>query len=809
MDNRIFHIDRDCFLIFAEELSSRKERFLRIGNTHSIDELNEKLTFIDLITPVLPGSTAIALDQLSGFHKCMGLKKNIDDYINMLIAYKNDISSISIVYADRPSSEKELSEKEFINQIKNDDIKTRHTFASFYSDGNIKIFNKEGVFFDLAKAVSESYSIKKEIIDMYNANLKRFQYTDKTGFIISGGSLFLFADTKYHCITSAGNWVKDATVVGINPFEIDTLLITNPIVPGYGWFEVFYEKWKAGNRLKVVSRSNNYTNNSLVYFVNPSKRTFLYESEKCNIQYQSNRLRILLGNCKLIIKDDQLNFIKGSIIDFVMAVNSQKVKSHFIIDDFAFGAFSVLTYSPVFLESRPVDNSVIKNSAIFNTIPKHIEDIIKNDSEYDSRFIIPLENIGSLQLSVIGESIRRIVADGNGKRKDISLCYKNLLKNVNGLYFRNNGVSLNQCMYEENQLIIMRDSFFLTGAEKYTTIDDVFTDFSSPTDSLHYEETFEKIKEFNISKRKKNYQNDIEHIENVLHATHFYTKEIERLKQFISELELLDRQMEHHGIPFDAPYSTLHTINHEKQTYQTDEPSLVHDGFNAKELFGDIAKEKNTIVFKVISRISGFLLILLLVLLLLFAGMRYIPFSKITHVFKQFGTVKDNISNKSISKIKKLKPVNTIGKRSIYYSFYMTYKDRIDITNKIAIANGYRRLLFPFEINHSYGKSPDWIYPGNVLVMPDQKRVVVKEGDVLWRICETYLYEQMNRDEKIIVDTIKKVEKKELEVAEARIIFMQINSNSDSEMLRAFSALIMIQDNLSDWVYIDNRFKKF
>ena len=52
---RVFHIDQECFIIYAEDLSSKKERFLRVGNSMALHRFGEGLTFLSLITPLFPG----------------------------------------------------------------------------------------------------------------------------------------------------------------------------------------------------------------------------------------------------------------------------------------------------------------------------------------------------------------------------------------------------------------------------------------------------------------------------------------------------------------------------------------------------------------------------------------------------------------------------------------------------------------------------------------------------------------------------------------------------------------------------------
>lgn len=56
--------------------------------------------------------------------------------------------------------------------------------------------------------------------------------------------------------------------------------------------------------------------------------------------------------------------------------------------------------------------------------------------------------------------------------------------------------------------------------------------------------------------------------------------------------------------------------------------------------------------------------------------------------------------------------------------------DIIEMVNRIAVANGYRRM----DNFTSDAPDPDWIYPGNVFVLLDGTRYTVQRNDTLWDI---------------------------------------------------------------------------
>ncbi|MCK4799040.1 MAG: LysM peptidoglycan-binding domain-containing protein, partial [Spirochaetes bacterium] len=97
------------------------------------------------------------------------------------------------------------------------------------------------------------------------------------------------------------------------------------------------------------------------------------------------------------------------------------------------------------------------------------------------------------------------------------------------------------------------------------------------------------------------------------------------------------------------------------------------------------------------------------------------------------------------------------------------------------------------------GKDPDWIYPDNILVMPDSTKIVVKSGDTMWNICENFLIDQINRDELEIRELIEKTKTKEITIKKAKKRFLIIKEESYSEMLRDFLDTLIELKNFKKW----------
>lgn len=69
------------------------------------------------------------------------------------------------------------------------------------------------------------------------------------------------------------------------------------------------------------------------------------------------------------------------------------------------------------------------------------------------------------------------------------------------------------------------------------------------------------------------------------------------------------------------------------------------------------------------------------------------------------------------------------------YNITVSNTDIFHYVNRIAELNGYS----PIPQAHVNGKNPHWIYPGNIFMLPDNERFIVREGDSLWTIAELKL----------------------------------------------------------------------
>ncbi len=151
---------------------------------------------------------------------------------------------------------------------------------------------------------------------------------------------------------------------------------------------------------------------------------------------------------------------------------------------------------------------------------------------------------------------------------------------------------------------------------------------------------------------------------------------------------------------------------------------------------GDARKKK-------IKRTAFSLTGLLLLFLLLIGGLNY---RNIRQIISGNGTEGDDeyFDKKKIETLNREHNI-TVDDNTIY-----------EYANAVAVKNGYKPIArYEKKVNN-----PDWIYPGNVFVMLDGQKVVVRDGDTLWDLAK-YKLIQMKIEFTALIEKIEKAEGEE------------------------------------------------
>ncbi|HOL57041.1 MAG TPA: hypothetical protein PK351_07500 [Spirochaetota bacterium] len=840
MDNkRVFQIDQECFIIYAEDLSSPKERFLRIGNSPFLKEFGEGLTFLTLLTPLYPGNPFREKEIFRpGIdRRIIGLKSYVDDFVNFLKNSNIDISRVKVSYAEYGETKnKKVTEKDFIKNLKSN--KKKHSFASFYLDGNIRIFNKDELFFDLKESLKKSFDERKELEILSNFFLNYYKNIyEKSGIIHSNKSLFIFSKNNIACLTDTVEWIKDAIRVGIDPERIDFLYLTENIEPDSLWIKAFLKKWGNKKKIKLVLRENNpnwlnLLSNDIVIPVYPEKDSIKIDIGDIKLFFQNKRGYILYKNFKFKFEAEKDFLNKDRTIDAEFLLHNRKVEFKISIDSIQNNSLTLYSFNPLIFDDIEENNETIKNffAPIIKEIPIKIKNqIFNNDSEYSSDYFPPFEWDNSFYTKLFLDTVRRAKYENKDLSKFTLDRIRNSLKSFNGSEINNNQFIIEQNLYfckkegivkiyytllSKNMIEINENPFTIFQKEKdIDQWNSLFFDFNSKIDKIYDRnnpdvqliknrfEEIKRLKEFFLQERKElmEFINIMETEEKLKMEKDSKIRE-EKLKTLLETKEkILNKnfqKQEEIKVKEENKYDDKSNLKEESIDFNKE----LNDDFNAKEILLEKSNKKynfnkysNTINLSKILFIALFVIMGISLAIMTIFFIIYYP--KINEYFKTkpqkdyFNKMKEKFDEK------KDKP----NKVSYYYRFYMTVVDNLHLTNLIAVSNGYHRIAYPFEKKYLTGKDPDWIYPGNILIMPDKTKIVVKDGDTMWSICENYLINEINKHEIEVRNLIEGTKTSKITIDEAKKRFKEIKEESHSEMVRDFMDKLLTEKDYTGW----------
>ncbi len=693
-------------------------------------------------------------------------------------------------------------------------------------------------FFDLERALADEITVDKdcELICLYNSPMYASSYASP-GFILSGETLFFYENGRFFAVSYGDDFVLDGCRVGIDPSGIEGVFITKPFGINPDVTGTIIKRYKNDTRMRIVSQHPDLFVNifpaNMYYLSNPDKHTVKYDFKSSSIIIQNKRLSFAAGGLRIDLDLENFKPESGTGFYVTSTGRGQKRRIEYVIEDFAAGKITVYKGSPYGLSSDDSDIGIsgIKSALGGGRFPSHLDEFAGMDTIPDN-YIIPLENREGVATSLVFDWMRRAVCEnGSSASTDTLNHYKKNLKGYSGDYIRNSGVvpfytinssglvCLSGLNVSEVVLKYNLDPYnYRNGEIAVSEISERFLDFKSlyaskiPVDYFNlYSGRYERLAE----------------------RADFYENEYKRLVEFIGELNRQSSDMEKMGLPEDATFAHYEKIkssmgtskvengeepdidksgqtgysSYKDETFNDEKPYL-GESYNAGELLSEMESDGRKWNWRIIIPI---ILLLLLLAALIVTMLKYpylikkIDIKKIfnsAHIKKTDKTKKDQsvvISDGVKEKYKeKINQSKGNLQYSLYYKFFMTDRDRLAITNKIAMANGYHRILFDFE-RSLWGKDPNWIYPGNVILLPDESRRVIKSGDVLWRVCEDYLIGQVNRDEIAIEGLVSAVKQKKINIDKMRADLILVRDSSDSEMVRGFISTLLLQESFENW----------
>ena len=137
--DRVFHIDRECYIIYLGSEPDDYKPFLRIGNSSSLPDIIKKNIYYIVITDSLTGNPLVEPDNinLENMHenKYVGDKKSLSEFFKFLNCFNIKTEGYPI----------------------SDSLKTNENKAviSYFEDGNLTLHYNKSSIFDLKKREKE------------------------------------------------------------------------------------------------------------------------------------------------------------------------------------------------------------------------------------------------------------------------------------------------------------------------------------------------------------------------------------------------------------------------------------------------------------------------------------------------------------------------------------------------------------------------------------------------------------------------------------------------------------------------------
>ncbi|MCK4796228.1 MAG: hypothetical protein KAT05_02540, partial [Spirochaetes bacterium] len=477
-------------------------------------------------------------------------------FLNFLKGNGINIDKVKSIYAEEEIKLKNKTEIEFLKYIKNNKKLQNHSFASFYNDGNVRIFNRNEIIFDLIDELSKTMDDQKEIVFLSEFFLKQYKNSyKKSGIIHSNKSMFIFSNNKFACLSHTSCWVKDAIRVGIDPMDIDILYLTNGITPDSLGLNVILSKYKRNSKIKIIIKGKNP---SWTYLLPDDVFSPIYidaNSIKINVGnikvlFKNNRIGIFYKNYKLVLKTNKTFLNNGEIIKGEYLFNKTKKTFQFIIEDFQKDFITLFTCNPLIFEEHFKKDNFIKSfwEVLSDDITKNIScEIYSTDLEYKKDYLPPFKDSDDFYSKLFTETIRRINIEGNlDIEEPIFIHYKEILENFSGKEINKNGILIEQLIGFDNKLkrVVIRD--FLAKNDFFNMDDSVnpFCIFQKELDNKEWDERHKKYRE----NYKKNLRDDVivnkidKRFLDVAKEKRFYIEEQDRLKRFITKIEAQEKE---------------------------------------------------------------------------------------------------------------------------------------------------------------------------------------------------------------------------------------------------------------------------
>jgi hypothetical protein len=804
LEERVFHLDDECYIIYLGSDKDDYKPFLRIGNSKKLtSDIISNIHNI-VITDSFTGNPALEPYNVNTVNtaelkeiRYVGDKKTVDKLLDLLKHYKIDTKSITF--------------KEVIETQKH------NAMLYLYENGNIALYYDNNLLFDLnIRAQHDLHYIQKTswIKDQFLQNPLRYSVNDfqMFGFFTLKNNIFLYNQEQFIALNLPEDYFSTLVQSGIDP-DLISSVITDELSPDF--VNLCKRKKFKKENLNILTGNSPIFQSAVKLFVTGKADSLKYKLET----FGGSTKKSIDG---IGIKKTASGFtatqkgIAHSV--FIGDERESKDKKQIIIDPVK-GVF----FPP--LERKGNARKIIEGipHTFVNNKPdeRTIQDIYIKDfiACYEGFFTAAESTLVRLLLSIM-EDIR----EGRNVQNTLSNIKKVIRKirpdsKVPLHYFLNN-------VAEISSYIINSEKEDSTLRGKFSALKNIIKKALGPArkTSKHYplicdcfllpEGTYLLYRLLKRTIRSEDFTLSEATVQAVSEKRalnlSFHNKELNRLTSFIKDFFIFRRGRSKAGVREAKAQTTA-----EAQTA----PEIQKAEFSVGK---SLTAQRNRISIPRWIFIVGALVAIVAILLFLPPISLYqksidkIKGREGVIVVKETGEktlpeekVPGQLDEESPGEMQEGEEVGVIDEKtdvteqiegeqpviadqeeieaflSLGY-IQITVLDVFKLTNKIAVSNGYRSLDSVEEL----GKDPDWIYPQNLFVLPDGNRYTVVKGDTIWYIARRFIKKYLDRDWERYQIILSEFEKQEMGSDKKQQLLTELESMKNDSYSENFVKLL-------------------
>jgi hypothetical protein len=212
--DRLFIIDRECYIIYTGTSLEDERPFIRIGNTLALPTEIVPLIENIVITDLVGGNPAfeqfnIDIKSLSE-NRYIGSRGIVNKFLNYQKTFGLDLTNARIVDVEKDipylSREKELSARDAFIGI-------------FYTDGNFRINYNKACILDLKEELTRAFGDNR-ILSAVSAAAKSSTLYSGAGVVVAGSDPFFYQNRYFTCYHFPKQCALEFASLGVDPAHI-------------------------------------------------------------------------------------------------------------------------------------------------------------------------------------------------------------------------------------------------------------------------------------------------------------------------------------------------------------------------------------------------------------------------------------------------------------------------------------------------------------------------------------------------------------------------------------------------------------